>query len=538
MPKRKISIEILAPTDGIETRLSGSMINPRSVPTIQDGISYYGVVQKEYGTSLLCSATATMPGAVPINALYEAVFPEATKLQAFNHTGMYTYVSTASGFTDDGQVYTGTFTDIWSMDMHNSNMFYTNGVDLVQYKLAYNSTGTDCPSVTLGSYKAYAVVSFANHLNLYHTEESGSESYKRVRWSKVGLLGHTSTDWTTGTANFVDIQDAEGSLLTAELLGGGAVAIYFEGSIHLQEWVGGTTVYSFTKMITGLDIPSRRCVVRNDAIHYVLTRENVYEYRGGREFIAIGDPIKEMFVSEMNAPNMGYAHLQFIKEDNELRVYIPTGSATQPDTCFVCKVAENNKWFKSTREYTASGTTSRPNSVTIGDLVGTIGAQTWKFGDMFVDAGAPTYLLSDTGGNIVKMDKMVYSLSLAGTSTAQSFVFQSKDLSASNNVDPEYAGEGKGYDTSEYATHKSRWITIRAECKGYGDVTAYYSVDGSQTWTACAEGSKSLTTLWNTFQWDVDITSELFAVRLTNSGENEVLNIRMVKIEFIPGSEV
>ena len=537
MPRRKIAIEILAPIEGIETRLSGSMIPVRNVPTVRNCNAYYGIIHKAFGTSLLVSSTATTPGAVPINHIYEAVFPGATTLQVFNHTGMYKYTSVASGFANDGQVYTGTFTDRWHVCMHNNDMFYTNGVDLIQRKAAYNTTGANAVSVVTGSYKAYALVSFADHLIAYHTTEAGTQCRKRARWTKVGLLAHNGDDWTTGTAGFLDIQDGEGSLLTAEPLGGGAVVVYFEGSIHLQEWVGGSVVYRFTKMVTGLDIPNRRCVARNDAIHYVMTRENIYEYRGGREFIPIGDAIKNTYVNEMNSSAMDTAYMQFIKEDNELRIYIPTAASTMPDTCFICKIGDGNKWFKAERPYTANGTTSRPAALTIGELVGNIGAQTWKFGDVFVNAEAPTYLLGDTTGNVVKMDKAVYSISVGGTSQAQTFEFPTKDLSASGDVDPEYSGQGKYFDKSEYASHKSRWLSIKAECAGEGSVTAWYSVDGSRSWIQCPEGAKTVTSEWEPYIWDVDITSELFAAKFVNSGTNEVIQIRFVKVEFVPGAE-
>jgi len=123
-------------------------------------------------------------------------------------------------------------------------------------------------------------------------------------------------------------------------------------------------------------------------------------------------------------------------------------------------------------------------------------------------------------------------------STAQNFTFQTKDLSASGDVDPEYSGTGKYYDKSEYASHKSRWLSIKAELAGYGDVTAYYSIDGSRTWIACPEGAKTISAEWDLYEWDVDITSELFAVKLTNTGQNEIPQLRFVKVEFVPGSEV
>lgn len=539
MARRKIAIDILTPDQGIETRLSPSMIPKRNVPRIDDGNAFYGVVQKDYGTSLFIDATASTPGAAPINGFFTAEFPNETRFQAFNATGMYRYVSSASGFVNDGQVYTGTETDYWDACMHNDEMYYTNGVDMIQHKPSYAVTGTNLASVATSTYKANAIVSFANHLNIYHTVESGTENYKRARWTDVGILGNTSTDWTGGTAGFVDVQDGDGQILTAGLLGGGSVVVYFTGSIHIQEWVGGSTVYKITKMVTGLDIPSRRCFAANDSIHYFFTRENIYEYGGGRSVKPIGDPIKKLYQSDINPDSMDKAWIEFIKEDNEVRVHVPTGNSSTVNKEYICKVSGNKyTWFSTSREYTAHGKHIRESGLTIGELQGNIGAQTWQFGDMFAKSQAPVHILGDASGNVVKRDKAVYSICVSGTSTAQNFAFYTKDISPSEDIDPEYSGSGKYYDRSEYATQKNRWLTIRCEAKGEGSLTAHYSIDGSDSFTQCDEGAKSLTDTWEPYTWDVDITSELFAAQFSNSGEDEIAQIRHVKLEYVPGSEV
>lgn len=50
--QRQVSIEIFSPTEGIHTELSPSMMTPRSTPNAQNAISAYGVIKKDYGTSL------------------------------------------------------------------------------------------------------------------------------------------------------------------------------------------------------------------------------------------------------------------------------------------------------------------------------------------------------------------------------------------------------------------------------------------------------------------------------------------------------
>ena len=536
MSKRDVAIEILSPTQGLHVELGKSFIQPRSTPYCLDANGYYGMVQKEYGTSLFTTTTAagTILGTPP-NFIYESLFGSDRVIEIFTHTGMYKYSSGSDVFVSDGQVYTGTYTDFWSGCMHNDEFIYTNNIDTVQVKLAYNSTGTNLVGVTTAANKATVVVSFANHLNLYNTVESGSACYKRVRWTDVGLLGHTSTDWTAGTAGFVDLMDMEGNLMTAEKMGNAGVAIYGERSIHVQEWVGGTDVYRFTKMITNVGTPCKRGVVANDITHYFIGRDNIYMYRGGRDLVAIGDAIKAQYIQDISQTNIQYAFIDYVKEDDEVRVYIPVSTDTYPSICYVYKV-KDDAWYRLTRPYTCVGkVTNAPSGVTIGELVGNIGAQNWKFGDYLVQAGAGLTLLGDQSGRVVKMDKTVYSISNSGTQSAQTFVFDTKDISSIGDIDPLVKDR---YNLTSYMANKSRWYEIKVEAKGDGSMYVDYSTDEGQNWVACNPAYVALTPEWAMYAFEIDDASERIMVRIRNSGLNEVVHFRYLKTRFVVGSEV
>jgi hypothetical protein len=521
---RTIAIEVFAPTEGLHKELPVSMITPRSTPNVL-GNAYYGMVQKDYGTTLF--ATGTVPA--PINFIYEANFPDNTTLQVFSHTGMYKYG--AGTYGNDGQVYTGAFSNYWHACIHNDSMIYVNGIDPIQRKAAYNSTGTAMGGL-VDTYKARAVVSFKDHLNIYNVTEALSNKPKRVRWTKIGNLTYATSDWNSGTAGAVDLQDADGDILRADKLGQGAVAIYAENSIHIQEWVGGDDVYRFTNTISNIDIPSRRCLAINDALHYVLCRDGIFQYGGGRDFQKISAPIDNDFTSVINASAMDLAFIQYIRPDDELRAYVPTGTATTIDTCYICKISDNYSWYKTKRDYTACGQFSRQAGLTIGQLVGNIGAQNWKFGDYAVRANAPTYLLADTSGRITFIDKSKYSLSYSGTSTAQDFLFDTKDFTAINDIDPLKKDK---YAASMYMDDQNRWLSTKVEIKGAGSLTMQYSVDGGNSFVNFPESPLTMNADWTMHELDVDISSERFMVRASNTGLNEVAHIRYMKVEFTPG---
>jgi hypothetical protein len=228
--------------------------------------------------------------------------------------------------------------------------------------------------------------------------------------------------------------------------------------------------------------------------------------------------------------------LDYIKAEDELRVYIPTGTSTQPDVCYVCKIKDNYAWYKANRDYTAKGmVTDRPSGLTIGELVGDIGAQNWKFGDYTVSPGAKLNLLADASGYVVKMDKTVYSLSVGGTQVAQTFIFDTKDISSINDVDPLVKNR---YNLSQYMDNQTRWYLVKIEAKGSGSMYVEYSTDAGSSWSACNPAYASLTPEWAMYLFEVDTTSTRFMIRIKNSATNEVVHVRYMKVQFIPGSEV
>lgn len=524
MAKRDVHIEIAVPTEGLHYEAPPAIITPRSSPNLYAN-AYYGVVQKEYGTSLYC--TGTTP--IAVNALYEAKFVDNTILEAFTNTGMYQIVSGTS--SNDGQAYTAAYTDLWSVCMHNNAMVYVNAKDHIQYKPLYNATGTSM--VALNSFKAHAVLSFKEHLCIYNVTETGQESYKRCRWTKAGNLSYNTADWSTGTANFLDVQDVQGQIINALPMGGGLAIVYGEGSIHIQEWVGGSSVFLFTKMVDNIEIPSPRGMVANDAIHYVLTRDNVYEYKGGKSITPIGDAIKNNLFTVANPDNLNRAFLEYVREEDELHVWI-CATATYPDTCYICKVKDGYSWYKVQRHATCAGKFKGGTSVRIIDLVGSIGGQTYTFGDLVATQSAPIYLYGHSDGHIVKRDITRFSIISASTSTAQTFLFDSKAISSINDIDPLTKDK---YNVSKYKDNDTRWIKTQIEARGQGSMSVLYSTDEGDSFAPFSESPVTLSSDWDLYELDSDVAAPTFMIRVTNTGLNEYAAIDYMKVSFIPGAE-
>lgn len=541
MAKRHRSVEIYNPTIGIKSDAPTDILDVRAMPfgNVQNFKLYYGVCQKEYGTSLFATGPSSTLPATP-TFIYQADFPSADSLQVHTPTKVYKYTAGMDTYVSDGQTFTGTYTDFWTGIMHNDAFVYSNGVNPIQVKSTFSATGTNMASaVSPTTYSAWSLLSMRDHLLLYHTIENGTEFFKRVRWSKKGALTYAAgtTDFASGVAGGLDIQDAEGELKCAVPLSGGA-AVYFEHCIHYQFWVGADEVWRFQKVVPGIGTPGRRTVVSYADVNYFLSHDNVYAFAGGSDLRPIGNAVKQAMFSELNRQYIHTSFVDFDPRENELYVYIPTGTSTAPDTCWVYRVVDD-AWARKIRPHSASGRFSKFSGLTIGDLVGNIGAQNFTFGEAVVRVDAEVKLYGDPSGRIVKNDITRYSVSQTGTAVAQSFVYETPDV-IGNRVQSQY-GQGPAIDPIEDDRVESlvtnqRWQRCTVNVFGNGTAVISYSTDRGSTFRQFDQSPITLQNSATSVMLDMEVSSPIVRVRVANTGLNEFIGVKYIKLDFIPGA--
>ena len=474
MGQRTQVIEIYAPTRGRQHDAPTALIDRRSQPDGNNGKMYFGVNQKEDGTSLYAAGAGNSVTA-PANFIYEAKFPTANVLEVFTHTGIHKYSSGTDSYVVDGQTYTGTIADYWSAVMHNNQFFFTNGIDPLQVKTSATATATNLASaINTNTYKALSMASFRDHLNLYNVSENGTQYYKRVRWTKKGILtlAAGATDWNSGVAGAIDLQEAEGALRLAVPLGP-TLAVYAEKSILIQTWIGGDEVYRFTKTVSGVGTPSRRGVFSDGQVNYFVGNNNFWAYYGGDDLRAIGDSVKQFAFGEINNSSLANAYVEYDPDFDEVKFHVPVNTDTQPTVVWVYR-RENESWSRLERTYTSHGRFTRVTGLTIGELVGSIGAQTFKYSEANVRGGSEVNLYSDTNGYIVKGDVTRYSLSYNSTNTAQAYSYYTPELAAfppaSSGVDKldkgyPFVSIGEGTNVSQSAADHNLVSAVFIFCR-------------------------------------------------------------------------
>lgn len=524
MAKRRQIIEIFAPTEGIKANSPTTIMSPRSQPTGLNMSLSYGVNQKEYGTSLYTVGLTALSG--PCIGLYEAKYKNGNAIQAFTDTGVFKLASAT--WTNDGQVFAGSANlDHWTGLMYAENFVYNNGIDPIQVKASLSVTGTNmAAAISPNTYKAWTLAALQEHLCLYHTIEDGTEYPNRIRWSRKG--GITSTCMSGGTAGYLDVPDTEGELQTAVPLGE-ANAVYANNSIHVQYWVGGTEIYRAQKTISGVGAAGRNCVASYKDVNYVISKHNFHSYHGGDDLRDIGDPIKALAFGAINNSAIGTAFVEVDPEENKVLFHVPT-TGTTPDTVWVYSISDTT-WAKLARSYRSAGRFARADGLTIGELVGSIGAQTWKFGEYQAKEGAAIRLYGDVDGHVTKYDKTRFSVVSSGTAAAQGFRYETPDLTGANVIDP-YSKE-----KVDFSSHVKRWTQAHVDMRGVGSVHVFFSTNKGASYIELPESPLTADANGKSHTIDIDIDSKYVRLALDSTGLNDYAGITYVSVEFIPQGE-
>ena len=508
------------------------LLDPRSAASGQNFKTYFGVNQKEYGTSLWATSTSAFFTTAP-TMIFAATFPGISVLEVATPVQLYQYAASADNYMIDGQTYTGTYNDYWSAVMFNNAMIFTNGKDPMQIKQNYNSTATQLASaVSPTTFNAWCIQGLNGYLNLYHTFENQSEFYKRVRWSAQAPLTYTAgtADFGSGVAGAQDLDDGEGNRMQAVPLAGGMV-IYFENSVHYQYFVGGDQVWQFQKMVPGVGIPSRRAALGYQEVNFFISNNNIYRYYGGYYLDPIGEPIKQALFAELNQAAINTIWLDYDKREAELLVNIPTGTSSTPNVTWVYRVADK-AWSRRIRSHSSGTIYGKQNGLTYGQVTTPFGGQNYTFGDCSVQIGAATKLYGDINGRVVKTDVTVYSQSIAGTQVAQTYVYDTPDLTGRGQQDPQEE------DHVDFMSTNQRWQRLTTEIYGTGQMGILYSTNHGVTFTPLAQSPVNLSNTAQTYMLDMDVSNPYIRIRYTNSGLNDFVAVRYARLDFIPGAQV
>jgi len=177
---------------------------------------------------------------------------------------------------------------------------------------------------------AQLVRSFLGFLVLLSTTESGNPLPQRVRWSVFGQPENWTNDVNgNGQAGWNDLDDDVGFILWAEVLNN-YLAIYKERSIYLMQYVGGTPIFSFQRVISGVGLLAQRGVADLGDEHAFVGSDNFYTFNG-ISISPIGNNIRNFFYQDLDPTYANRIQAFVVEEDDEVWWVYSSTSTTYAD---------------------------------------------------------------------------------------------------------------------------------------------------------------------------------------------------------------
>lgn len=314
----------------------------------------------------------------------------------------------------------------------NDELVFTNGVDPPQY---FDPTAVSVRIVqnlpSGGDTVCESLVLFDSSLVLIKTIEGGANFNQRLRWSDKA----DSTNWTTLDSGFIDLLDSADDVRQARLLGP-HLAVYRSNSIVRGSIADTTTKrFQWDTMVTAQGIISPAGVVDVGDEHIVVGQNKVYRYKGGFDIQEIGQKIESVLygVEAEMAEDKGHKLFSVYLEDrNDVLIFYQTGAGSAPDKCLRWHGNLNGAWTNRMFEDTIEGFGESVDSTsfTWDDLIGTWGAQVWKWNSAAIVGTSRTLLFCASDGQVEEYDY----ITPADDGVDVPFVVETADFSHPNGI--------------------------------------------------------------------------------------------------------
>lgn len=393
--------------------------------------------------------------------------------------------------------FTGDEDDLVYMVTMNNLLIITNGKDAV--KEWNGATFTALGGMSAPIYLAKSLLVFNNYLLLINTDEAGTATPYRVRWSDTG----DPEEYATGNSGFFDLLDTDDPCMCGALREDKAY-VFKQDTIWEILYVGGTDIFKPRIVSDKIGTYAPRTVQSTGKELIFLGTDNIYMFDGvvfepiGNEILPLlFDPSKRI----MNQLRVNRAVGKFSHWTQEYYLSIPTGG-DNPDLLLTWD-KKDRTWTRRSQDCVCFGEASAPTRDIWTDW-----SSAWNSGDYafpWVKQALPpdsktTIFALSTG--VVKEDDKVTK------STAQ-LIWESKDF---------------------IFAHASRIVEIRVQAKG-DPFDISYSLNSGLSWSS----EETLTPDVNDFSEvsiPINLTTQKIRVRIRTTGEN--LEIQWLEPWYIP----
>lgn len=155
-------------------------------------------------------------------------------------------------------------------------------------------------------WRTYLIRSYKNFLIAMNTFEGEQNFPQRVRWSDIADVNDLPQDWdsasTTNSAGFNDLTDATGEIIDGLPMRDSFV-IYTTEDTFLMQYIGGNSIFRFTKLFSGSGLLARQCVTEFDGRHFVISNNDIYVHDGSSRKSIVAGRVREFLMKEITSIN-------------------------------------------------------------------------------------------------------------------------------------------------------------------------------------------------------------------------------------------
>lgn len=262
--------------------------------------------------------------------------------------------------------YTGV-ANAWTSTVLGGVPILNNGVDVPQMWQLSLAARAVALSAWPATYTCRVIRAFKNSLIALGVTKAGVDYPYMVKWSHPADPGTVPVTWDitdqTKDAGETDLADGYDKIVDGLPLRG-AFIIYKESSVWRMDFIGGTYVYSFTKVLGLSGALNRNCIVEIDGQHLVLTGSDVIVHDGQSATSVLDKQTRRSLFTRINPLAIGTCFVFKNPYYNEVHVCYPDGSDTMtPNRSMVWNYKDRTASFRDLPGISHAGTGSISNSI-------------------------------------------------------------------------------------------------------------------------------------------------------------------------------
>lgn len=180
--------------------------------------------------------------------------------------------------------------------------------------------------------------SYGQFLVALNVAKSGTKYPYMVKWSHPAAPGTAPASWDETDPDYAagewNLADGVGPIIDGLELRD-SFMIYCEKSIHRMDYIGGSNIFKFTKVLGTSGAMSRNCIVEFDGVHFVLTNDDVIVHDGQSPVSVLNEKTRRFLFRDISAE---YKHRSFVVKNpffNEIYICYPTVGNTSCDKALV-----------------------------------------------------------------------------------------------------------------------------------------------------------------------------------------------------------